>query len=489
MTSDPATPENSDIFHAPPLLARNSLILIVVEVLAKALGLLVFVLMARRVGATDLGVFAFAVSLSNLVTLLPRYGFEGYVQRELPRSPEAFPRLWATIVAVKLFLSAIAVGVVLVALWMGRFPIVKSWVVLLVLSSTLLTAFVLFHTACFRAFQRAGYVAQVRLVYSGLYAILGLLALQAGFGVAGVAAVLVMAGVTGVIHSVWLLHRRVHALTLSVDPVAMRLVLKESLPFFLLILVILLYNQIDVVLLSFLSGDREVGIYAAAMKMFEATALIPAGIMGAVLPALARDWAVSKTQFAATFKAAFQYLTMLGLPLAAGSTICASKLIHLLYGSQYGRSISVLQILIWAAVFSFWNHLLFVALIAMDRERDLLKIGAGGVVISIGMNMLLIPPYGALGSSVAIVITEASLFLMALRPMLRETINSLDLATVLVNPSLCTGAMAIVLWLISGSPLLLLISVGIGVYFTGLLARGAVRPAQLKALLSRSSQG
>jgi O-antigen/teichoic acid export membrane protein len=483
MNPRPAGPETSGTFQSPSLLARHSLILIGVEVLAKALGMLVFVMMARRVGAADLGVYAFAVSLSNLAALLPRFGFEGYVQRELARSPEAFPSLWSTIAAVKVFLSAIAVGGVLVALWLGRSPASKNWIVLLILTSTLLYTFLLFHGACFRAFQRTEYVAQVRLAYSGFYAVFGLLALQAGFGVIGVAGVLVMGGVIGVIHSAWLLHRRVHPLTLFVDSGAIRLVFKESLPFFLLVLVILLYNQIDVVLLSFLSGDREVGIYAAATKIFEATSLIPAGVMGTVLPALALHWAVSRPRFTATFKGAFRYLTMLGLPLAAGGTICADKLVHFLYGSQYQPSVGVLRILIWTVVFSFWNHLLFAALIAMDRERDLLKIGAGGVVVSLTMNFLLIPPYGALGSSIALVVTEAFLFFLALRPILREAKSNLDLATALFNPALCAGAMAAILWLIRGSPLPLLISVGIGVYFAGLLARGAVRPAQFKALL------
>jgi O-antigen/teichoic acid export membrane protein len=485
MNPRPAGPENSGIAHSPSLLARNSLILIGVEVLAKALGMLVFVLLARKVGATDLGVYAFAVSLSNLAALFPRYGFEGYVQRELPRAPKTFPHLWATIVAIKVPLYAIAVGSVFVALWLGQVSTPKSWVVLLVLTSTLLYEFLLFHAACFRAFQRAEYVAQVRLAYSGSYAVLGLLALRAGFGVPGVAAVLVIVGVIAVIHSAWLLHRRVHPLALFVDPGAIRSVLKESLPFFLLVLVILLYNQIDIVLLSFLSGDREVGVYAAATKIFEATGLIPAGVMGTVLPALAHDWAVSRPQFAATFQAAFKYLTMLGLPLAAGSTICAAKLIHLLYGSQYEPSIAVLRILIWTVVFCFWNYLLFTALIAMDRERDLVKIGAGGVGINIVMNLVLIPRYGALGSSATMVITQAFLFLLALRAVLRGAKNNLDLPMALFNPALCTGAMAVILWLIRGSPLPLLISVGIGVYFAALLARGAVRPAQLKALLGR----
>ncbi len=477
-----ASPGHQHTFTSPALLARNSLILIAIEVLAKVLGLLVFVSLARTVGAADLGVYAFAMSLSGLAALLPRFGFERYVQRELPRTPEAFPRLWATIVAVKVPLSLIAGGGVLVALWLGRSPAPKTWVVLLILTSVLLHEFVLFHAACFRAFQRPEFEAQVRLAFSGLYAALGLLALRVGLGLGGVALVLVMASALATAHSTWLLHRRIHRLAFSVEPGMARVVLRESFPLFLLFLVVLLYNQADVLLLSFLAGDREVGVYAAAGKIFEATVLIPAGVMGTVLPALAHDWGVSREQFAGTFERAFRYLTMLSLPLAVGGTLCASEMVRLLYGPQYGASASALRILIWTAVFSFWNHLLFAALIAMDRERKLLMIGVGGVGVSATTNLLLIPGYGAMGSGAAAVITQAVLFLLSLGPVLRETRNGRDLLVAVRHPAFGTGAMAAALWLIRGSPLPLLILTGIVIYCSALLASGAVRPAQLRAV-------
>lgn len=213
MHPEPSSPGQPATPSSPSLLARNSLLLIGVEVLAKGLGLLVFVAMARRVGAGDLGVYAFAVSLSNLAALLPSFGFERYVQRELPRAPETFNRLWAAIVAVKVPLSAVAFGVVLVALCLSQSLALKAWVVLLVLTSTLLHGLIFFHAACFRAYQRAEYEAQVRLTFAGLYAVLGLLALWAGWGVPGVAAILVMASTIVTLQSTWLLHRGIQPLT------------------------------------------------------------------------------------------------------------------------------------------------------------------------------------------------------------------------------------------------------------------------------------
>lgn len=469
------------------ILARNSIILVGTEVLARGMGLFVFIPLARTVGAAELGTLAFAVSISQLVVHLPRFGFERFVQRELSRSPEALPRLWATIMAIKASFSGIAAGSILAILWLNRSPISKMWIVLLVLTSMLLyDSLAQFHSACFRAFHRAEYEAVVRLVYSAIYVVGGLTAIRFGWGVVGVASALVIAGAVTVAHSTWLLHHRICSLTLSINRAAIRPVLTGSLPFFLMVLVVLVYNQIDMILLSLISGDRETGIYAAAMKPFEATSLIPAGVMGTLLPALSRDWPVSKEQFAKTLTAGFRYMGMLGLPLAVGGVVCAVPLLHLLYGSRYEESARAFQILSVAVVFSFWNHLFSAALIAMNQEKNLLRIGIGGVVINMALNLFLIPRYGALGSGMAVVITQLCLFLLAFIPIVRGIKRGLHVIVTLYRPVLCTGVMAVVLWLIQGSSLLLLIPVGIAVYLGVLIASRTVHPKQLRLLLGRN---
>lgn len=469
------------------ILVRNSIILVGTEVLARCMGLFVFIPLARTVGAAELGVFAFAISISRLVVRLPRFGFERLVQRELSRSPEAFSRLWATIMAIKVPLSVIAAASVLTVLWLNRSPIPKMWIVLLVLTSMLLyEAFVLFHAACFRAFHRAGCEAVVRLVYSVVYVVGGLAAIRLSWGVAGVASALVIAGAIAVAHSTWLLHRNICSLTLCIDRTVIRPVLTESLPFFLVVLVGLTYTQIDMILLSLMSGDHEAGVYAAAMKPFEATTLIPTGVMGTLLPALSRDWIGSREQFSRTLTAGFQYMGTIGLPLAVGGVLCAAPLLQLLYGGRYEESARVFQALIVAVVFSFWNHLFSAALIAMDRERDLLMIGIGGVIISIAFNLFLIPRYGAIGSGIATIITQIFLFLLAFIPIFQKTKSRRNIVRTLLNPVLCTSVMAAVIWLIRGAPLLIVIPIGMGVYLAGLWVSGAIRPTQLRAILGRS---
>jgi len=464
------------------LIARNSVILVAVEVIAKILGMLVFVWMARTVGARELGIYGFAISLCSIAALLPRFGFERYVQREVPRKPQDFPVIWATILSIKLPLCIPASLVVLAVLWITGSDPAKTTITLLILAAMLLCDFLWFHAACFRAFQRAPYEAYARMLFSGVYVSLSFIALRAGLGVTGIAVALILAAIAAVSFSVRLLHYRIYPLTFAVDRSSFRRVITTCVPFFLLMLIVMIHSQFDVLLLSFLADDYQVGIYVAAMKIFETTSLIPAGIMGAVLPALSRDWSISKAAFSGTFATSFRYLTVIGLPIAAGGSLCATGLLSLLYGSQYNDSGAVLTILIWTVIFSFWNHLLFTAMIAMDRERPLIYISLGGVLMNLALNLVLIPRLGAIGSSIAMVGAQAFLMAITVPPVFAAVPKGREIAISLLRPCLCTALMLGTLWTMQTTPVIVRILVAMVVYSLAILSSGAVAISELRTL-------
>jgi O-antigen/teichoic acid export membrane protein len=64
------------------LFLRNSILLLSAELMAKLLGVIFFVLVARSLGASQLGSYSFAVAIANLFVIAPRFGFDELVQRE-----------------------------------------------------------------------------------------------------------------------------------------------------------------------------------------------------------------------------------------------------------------------------------------------------------------------------------------------------------------------------------------------------------------------
>ncbi|HWQ03455.1 MAG TPA: polysaccharide biosynthesis C-terminal domain-containing protein, partial [Candidatus Nitrosotenuis sp.] len=99
-------------------------------------------------------------------------------------------------------------------------------------------------------------------------------------------------------------------------------------------------------------------------------------------------------------------LSLLGLPLAVGTTILAPRIVDWLYGAAYAQSAVYLQILIWAVALIFWNATLPAALNATGHERDSLVVVAAGLAFNIAGNVLLIPRWGALAAAWMTLFTE-----------------------------------------------------------------------------------
>ncbi|HKA54284.1 MAG TPA: oligosaccharide flippase family protein, partial [Candidatus Binatia bacterium] len=80
---------------AEPRFVRTSILLVSIELASKLLGLVLFAVLARFVGAAELGVYAFALALANFFVLVPKFGFDRLVQKEVGRDANLlYPRFW-----------------------------------------------------------------------------------------------------------------------------------------------------------------------------------------------------------------------------------------------------------------------------------------------------------------------------------------------------------------------------------------------------------
>ena len=75
-------------------------------------------------------------------------------------------------------------------------------------------------------------------------------------------------------------------------------------------------------------------------------------------------------------------------------------------GDRYRASGEPLAILGISIVLGFLNYLLWYGLLAAYQERRKLLIIAVGLGVNVGLNVLLIPPYGPTGAAIALVLSD-----------------------------------------------------------------------------------
>lgn len=183
--------------------------------------------------------------------------------------------------------------------------------------------------------------------------------------------------------------------------------LKPVLFFFIMSIATVINSSLDITMLGFLSGDLEVGIYSASVKLYRlVTSVVTATTV--ILPTLSYlyskdDVPGMKDLLNETFNTNIIFV----LPAIFGLFLVSPNLIKLFCGDEYLRAIEVLQILspsvLFLAISNILGNHLFMAI---GKEKYSLFSVLVGIVINITLNSIMIPRYGANGAGIATTFTE-----------------------------------------------------------------------------------
>jgi len=188
------------------------------------------------------------------------------------------------------------------------------------------------------------------------------------------------------------------------------MIIRQSLPFAILVLLMTFYNRFDTVMIKrMLSGEEgniQAGIYAHAYRLLDASNNIAYLFSVLLLPLFARLIKQGK-KVENLVKLSFSILFVTSVILAIGSVFYRIEFMTLMYDQYIPESASVFAVLMWCFISISTTYVFGTLLTANGNLKQLNLAAAFGMVLNIGLNFALIPGYGALGSAWASLITQA----------------------------------------------------------------------------------
>jgi O-antigen/teichoic acid export membrane protein len=179
--------------------------------------------------------------------------------------------------------------------------------------------------------------------------------------------------------------------------------LKESWPLLLSGAMVVFYMRMDIVMVKLLSGEREAGMYAAAVRLSEMGYFLPAALASSVLPSLLRSREQGAEVYQGAVQRYFDLSAALGYCIAVPIAVLGPWMASFFYGEEYAGAGTVLQWHALAAVFVFSGVARSQYLTNEGRQRFSLMTTLLGAVVNFGLNWLLIPGHGAMGAAWATV--------------------------------------------------------------------------------------
>jgi O-antigen/teichoic acid export membrane protein len=442
---------------------RNAVLSLGASLAARAASALLFLLLAREAGPAPAGTFSLGTTYLAIFGAL-LWGLDELAVREVARAPELTGRFFSHLLALRVALSALLLGLLLlVVAAAGYAPATTAFLQLVALSlpadgiSAVLQAL-------FVAHRRLGVPFAAGLALFALRLGGGAWALAAGLGLQAIATVWVAGAwlAAGLyLGAALALLRPGRVGLLPLDRAWWLGLLGPALPFVLISALTIVEWQLDVLLLSLLRGEREVGWYSAAMTIFVALWLIPQAYRTALFPEMARRAGPHELEL--LYTRALQILLALALPIAAGLTLLAPEIVALLYRGDFEPSVPALQVLAWVLVPLFLNVPGVRLLLVRERQGWLAGLVALSLAANVAANLVLIPAWGVLGAAVARALSTGLFYGLHLLA-LRRYVGDLGLLRAAWRPALATAAMTALVWLLRGQPLALTLAAGAGLY-------------------------
>ena len=187
------------------------------------------------------------------------------------------------------------------------------------------------------------------------------------------------------------------------------MIVKQSLPFAILVLLMTFYNRFDSVMLARIlpaeEGNIQAGIYAHAYRLLDAVNNLAYLFSVLLLPLFAK---LIKTgeRVDILAKLSFSLLFVASVIFSVTSYFFSFPLMDLMYEDHIAESAAVFGVLMGCFVAISTTYVFGTLLTANGNLKHLNYVAAGGMVLNITLNIILIPRIGALGSAWASLVTQ-----------------------------------------------------------------------------------
>ncbi|WP_020601968.1 flippase [Spirosoma spitsbergense] len=180
---------------------------------------------------------------------------------------------------------------------------------------------------------------------------------------------------------------------------------KISWPIMITEFFVFVYMKVDQFMIESLSTNHELGLYGAALRLSEAWYFIAIAINTSFYPKIAESWIINREKFYIQYQELLNVLTYVSVGLAIFVSCFSSQLIKLLFGKEFIDAGPILSVHIWAGVFVFTGVGTNNLMIIKNLQRFVLIKTIIGAFINVALNFWLIPKIGALGASIATLVS------------------------------------------------------------------------------------
>lgn len=389
----------------------NLVILLVMNVLIKPFWIFgIDRTVQNRLGAQEYGMYFSLLGLAMVLNIILDAGITNFNNRAVARKGSRAGDYLASLASLK-FLLAIAYSLIILALgYVLGYSARQMYLLGIIAINQFLQSMVMYLRSNVSGLQLYLTDSLLSILDKALMIFLcGLLLwgpMAASFCIEWFAYAQSLATLLTVFAATWVLWRKGGPFA-KIDTRRWFAVLKASLPYATLVLLMASYNRIDGVMLErmIVNGKHEAGLYAQGFRLLDAVQMIGYLFAGLLLPMFSR-MIRTRDPLAPLLRLSYTLILIGAFTLIMGVWQYRIPLTQLMYPGAEERSAYILALLITSFGGIATTYIFGTLLTAQGNLKALNRMAAVSLGLNVVLNWILIPHLGAVGSAIASLSTQ-----------------------------------------------------------------------------------
>jgi len=455
-------------------IAKNTLIHTLGKFSGAAIGLVIIGLLTRYLGTEGYGYYTTIFAYLFFFATVGDLGLYLVAINELGRVGVDQKKIFSNIFTMRFVSGAILMLVASGLVWFFPYPYLVKLGTLVISLAVLFMTVDQITVALFQEKMKTKYVALAEIAGKVVILLSTILVIKLSLGFACVLWTVVAGCMVHFLINI-IFARKLLKFSFAFDKNVWQNILRKSWPVATYMIFSMIYFKADTIVLSLYHSQSMVGIYGAPYKILEVLIAFPAIFMGLVSPHLSRAWSQNNLgSFKQIFQKAFDFLSIIVWPLIFGTIVLAQPIMNLVAGKEFLASAPVLQILIIATGIIFLAHLSTFSVVAINKQRQMMKYYILAAILALALYFAFIPRYSYYAAAVITVLIEFFILATSWIMVKKETGIKISFKNNL-RSLLISVIMALILYLLNFNIFASIIAGGLiytgGLWLAGLLKK------------------
>lgn len=353
-------------------------------------------------GPDELGQFSYILTFFGLLFIFSEVGTPSVFAKDIAQIKEAKDVYLANYLVLRIGLALLFIIPGIIAAYFLR----KNLFVILTIGVIFLPLFSLrVFEPLYQVYNKPLFSAYASIFYGIIYIILFVTALLFLKNIFSISLAYIIANVFYALFALYLATKILKP-KFAIKTTIIKGIMKLALPLGVGSLFATVNSHIDIFMLASMKSDYEVGIYSAAYRFLDMSAVMVVTFIGPIVPIFSK-WAVDdRSRLRESYTQLIETFSVIALPVAIATPLISPLILRSIYGPNFLASAEVLNILVWVGTLIFLSLLTMSLCLSIGIIHYAWWLSALAAGVNILLNYIWIPKYGYIGSAWATVICE-----------------------------------------------------------------------------------